>query len=608
MIQFFINNIEIILPDNTEVSTVEENPLITRNGEFSMDITTSLLEGKNAIAFKHINRLNQSSIQMEGPARMILNGKTKNGKYTVLKVSDIDVTWQFLSGNSELNFIAKSSKKIWEYNWGSEAEINYTLALRSINYPGYGTKRTTKPPSVWTQNYVCAPIKIGDIIANDFLLNNQAGNFAINAISGKIIIQPYLLYYINKLPELLGYTLSANVLNSDDRAKIIYLTNSIETLNYADFLPDMTVSEFISEIENIFNVVFLVDAKTKTISIDNIESNINSKTVIKLDNKLDTYVRDFNSDSLSLKINFTKLQYNTTDSIYFKYHQLSDEILQKCKFIEFENLESLLDYIDFLPGLDNKLAIYRDIETNYDYFTRGNTTNPGISLYSKHQGLWFVSLVNKFAAYKISDENELTLKSSPASFTTSEKVANITWPDNYTQGVKIAYQLPICSNSLYVFEEQGFIDSVENSIKNQPRSSILEICLFTGKMTACNTALPPYEFPIEIKYPFSHVDTMPEMYIAEATAENFEDWIENYYKILATKSLRLIGVNGIIDDYKHKKIVDTSQLYTFSSPDKTNINSSNFYEIDNQIYVPIKFERQNNRSKTLVTGYFYRKI
>ena len=60
MIQLYINNHEIVLPDDLEIDLIDNNPLITDTGEYSLDITISLLEPKNAIAFGHLYRVNKT--------------------------------------------------------------------------------------------------------------------------------------------------------------------------------------------------------------------------------------------------------------------------------------------------------------------------------------------------------------------------------------------------------------------------------------------------------------------------------------------------------------------------------------------------------------------
>ena len=225
MIELFINNHEALLPKDISFTLIEENPEITNNGEFTLDITLSLLEPMNAIAFGFLNRLNKLSINKNADARMIIDGSVRQGQVVIASNTDIDITFQFIAGNSELNYIAKNEKKIWELNFGTEGIIDFAKAFQSINYTGYGLHHISFGYDIQI-NYVCAPVKISGIIYNDFKLTTKFMDPQIPMTEiDRIIMQPYLLYYINMLPQLLGYSLKHNVLNDDNRANKMYLLN-----------------------------------------------------------------------------------------------------------------------------------------------------------------------------------------------------------------------------------------------------------------------------------------------------------------------------------------------------------------------------------------------
>ena len=481
MIQFFVNDKEVILPADYSFTMIENNPEINAEGEISLDITASLREPKNVIAFGFLNRLNLATITKTADARMVEDGISKFGTITITSNTDKSVTFQFLSGNSELNFLSKNEKKIWELDWGTETEIDLSRAITSLTDDSL--------------NFVCSPTLIGDEIVNDYLVENQANSFAIvtsfynvdtnvplsagnyytlataiaavpsgsrrlalaiefktdeettvryqyqwynttkwtiisedagygvtnvywQEASRKIIMQPKLLYYVRKLPELLGYTtLKYNVLDTYSRATKMCLTNSVESLSYADALPDWTVSEFIEAVENEFNVTFLVDSKDKSISIHSLPSSIADKKTVTIANVLDDYVRDFSQTSKSIKLDFTKVSYDVPDSDYFKYNKLSDVIIQMCEIKEFANYAAIKTYINTGVCVPNALVIYRDLANGNDYFLdvdrSGNPTKI-IMNYDNFSGHRLYH-INKFKSYGSTADRELILKISPAS-------------------------------------------------------------------------------------------------------------------------------------------------------------------------------------------------
>lgn len=608
---------ELVLPDDYEFTETEENPEITSFGSYTLDITVSLLEARNAIAFRFINRENNSDIKQTADARKIENGIVTSGTIEIQKNSDVDVTFQFLSGNSELNYIAKNEKKIWELDWGVENEITFELASRSINYPAYGVYENIPIPpfyfhTSWVQNYVCAPVKLGSEVVNDYTLENGVGTaqenggianmFKINGISGKIVMQPYLLYYVNKLPELLGYTLEHNVLDTNERAKIMYLVNAVGSLNYADALPDMTISEFIDAIEQFFNVSFLVNASQKSISIESLSSNLANKKTVTVSNVLDGYERDMSTELESIRLDFTKVSYDLSDSLYFKYQKLNDDILAKCTIMSFNSLTEIVSCVS-ATDYSNKLVIFRDTSTLNDYFIGV----PGINLYSRYSAYMGLKLINKFRSTSGSNDKELKLALCPSAVVKKSKQQS--WYMNGgTTFFDVYYQVPESSNNYSVAKELGFVASVEKGLSNITRNSRLEVALYAGLIRLHNEN--SYGITVTTPYPFSYIDYLPEFGILEGNTgwTNFETWKNTYYKPKASLTMRLNGEGSIIEDYHQASIIDTSKEYTFIIIDEPDIKASNIFIINNLKYMPISFERRKSNKSTTVLGKFYRML
>lgn len=597
MIQFFINNIEIVLPEDAEVETVEENPLITRNGEFSMDITTSLLEGKNARAFKHINRLNQSIVQMEGDARMLLNGRVRNGKYTVLKVTNTNVTWQFISGNSEIIYVTSDSKKIWELDFGTETEITYERALASITNPSY------------TNKFVCVPVKFSNCISNDYEVEDWSRNRNGIIIGVKnIVMHPYLLYYVNKLPELLGFTLNTNVLNSDPRAQMEFIANRVQSLNYSDALPDITVEEFISAIEYGFNVVFNFNSTTKTLDIINTKSHISGKKIVALKTAIDDFEKE--PSKTVYRFSIDKLNYEIENTGFMKYLKLSDDIIKKSTFSTFSNTTELINSLS--EADKNKFKIYVTSNNNRQYVF---CSEPEVSVYSRivPATTGFLVHVNKLRANTENGENEFTSKISPLTYVYAEKLYTFREYQGGDYDYNAAYQLPEINSQIESVDSQNIIQSIETSVKKIQRADKIEVGLYNGLISPLGEGSEPGGIS---GYPISFIDTLPEFWLPKLSlgrpglplaAAYFNEWVMNVYQIVATQTLRIIGSDGVFENYYQDNLkFDTNFIYTSKTVDNNDLSIDNLFEHQNNVYIPIKFERKNKRNKTLVTVYFYR--
>jgi len=617
MIQFFINNTEIVLPEDFSFQLTDENPLITRNGEFSLDITSSLLEPANAKAFGHINRLNKSTILLEGNAVMIDDGKVKNGKYKVVKWTNIDVTWQYITGNSELNFIAGNDRKIWDLAWGTANEVTTELAIRSIQYPGYGYHRQSMPPASWNQNYVCTPVKIKTTIVNDFSFTE--GYIDVNPIVlplidnvANILIQPYLLYYVNKLPELLGYTLQDNCLNTDYRALRMYLVNNIQSLNYSDFLPDWTILKFITEVENLFNVRFSINNKDKTLSVI---SNVIDISLKKIVNPviLDDFTRDESTTQNAEKLNPTKIKYNLGTDGILKYQNISEDIIDLCEINEFTTDAELWDIVDTLPAKD-EFKLLRNTVSEYDYFY---SLEPKIILdYKGYTNSKYVYLINKFNPYKnISETDEANIELAIAPSEIDYATKNVTFHNNaIIDTYSYEYYLSKSNQSEIISSTENDMLNVIEGGSTYSRKTTLEVSLYSGLLTFSErnlyTADLFYFETVILHFPFSHIDINPEFGYTGGDTSCYYKWLtwKSYFADSTIKSLRLNGPAGIKIDYYDYKIIENFKVYQFLIIDSPDIDIDYIFEYNNQRYIPIKFERTKSKVKGLVTGYFYRLI
>jgi hypothetical protein len=670
MIQFFIENQEVILPDDFSFTQIDENPLITNNGEFTLDITVSLRNGKNAKAAKFINRVNKVDIDTSYNAFMIDDGKYKYGTVIIQSHTNTTMTFQFVAGNSELNYIAKTDKKIWEYDFGTATELTLSAAIESLNEIEYSD----------THPFICVPVKIGDEVVNDYLIANYDNNFniitqfydvdahyplgndiyytdlksALEAIptnirtldfvmeyhtdektierwkynhytldaftnkefwikcSRKILIQPYLMYYIEKLPELLGYTLKFNVLRSDKRAMCEYLLNTVDSLNYSDMLADITLTEFIDSIENSFNVIFLVDKRDKSISIHNFNSNLENKSVVS-PKVINGYERDFSPSNNSVKLNFTRIKYNLPDNNYYRYHSISDDILNKCEIKEFANMADLEAFVQTLDAYwSDKYLLLRDLEKSRDWIAIrpfGLYPNTASGTFYTRWALnyWQLIHVNKF--YPVGESGtDLELKIIPAVCT--EAVKHAKFSANANDFGELKYQIAVSSNEYYKIDSLGLIEKIESTETEKPRLSYLEVALYAGKtrMYRPNATLAQYTSKYKADYFFSYNDLLPDFLKSEYHNIDEDIWLTNFLQPLLTTTLALKGANGLWADYKQQSIIDTSKEYVFEIPDSPYITADKIFEYENLYYLPISLERKKSKQKGLVKGTFYRML
>lgn len=583
MIELFINNQELILPEDFSVTMVEENPEITNNGVFTLDITVSLLEAKNAIAFGFLNRLNIETITNTAMARFVINGIVKNGKIIVSQNTNIDVTFQFIAGNSQMNYNMRTdARKIWELNWGQEAEIDYNKALDSITNPD-------------NYNFVCAPVSIGGLVYNNYTVtqNTLIKPVVVSGVE-RILMQPYLKYFINRLPSLLGFNLNYNILDSDNRLKYMYFINVIQTLKYSDTLPDITVSEFIIMIENYFNVFFICDTN-KNLSIENQKSLKTKKQVIKLENVLDSYVRSQNETKIASRYGFSRIAYELPSSNFFKYQNIDEAILAKCQLLEFNTWTDLMDSLQNEIEL-NLLKIWKFSDFEYFY------GSPNAKMYAAQMWLGKLNLINRFKPHGTNKDAELVLKFVPAEMGTLQQH----WFWNLISGQQVdatvAVQLPKANNSYFIQTVSNFVDTVEKDNPKIPRTNTFQVALYSGKLKMYNTGWSFASGKLDILYPFSHIDTMPSFCALTDTWPEFEEiWKNTVWTPAINTTLRIEGENGIYQNYKLESTFDPTKEYSFIVPDSPNLSTKCIFDINNKKYIPISIEKELSYKQKTVT-------
>jgi hypothetical protein len=601
MIQFFINNIELVLPDDFETTIIEENPLITRNGEFSLDITSSLLEPKNNRAFMHINRLNVLGVKTNGDCIMVRNGVTIYGKFIVLESTNTDVVWQFVSGNSYLNYMARNDTKIWELDFGSESPIDFARAMASINNnKGYSN----------ANKFVCAPIKAGDTILNKFSFNSTFET-TINIVSvDDIVMQPFLMTYIENLPELIGYKLTDNVLRSDQRANYMYLLNTVQSLNYSDALPDIRILDFINSIERFFNVCFLLDPKTKSLSIIKSNDYLKNMPTVKLVDVLDNHKIEFSDFESSGNVN----EYNTSflcseisysnlgGDLFYKYHQLSDSVLSKMQIIEFETLTHINLHIG--GGVEKKSLpiIYVDKETGNHYLYEEPTNR---FMFAAFSGARLIR-INKFrnAIINTDLESKLEIELTPASLTTMQVYYRFIMQMTSENVNTVRYfdmPIPVATVDNFVDSSQTAKSLVEDGVNQLPRANSLISAFYYGRVDIGQNYFHTYLYwtPAAL-YPHSFLDFYAETYYLQAL--NSLSYV-NY----GNCTFRLYGENSISELYYNDPIsFEEGAIYKFLFENRPQYSVLCKFEHNGYYYIPIHFSKNVSKDSKTVEGYFYR--
>lgn len=264
MTQLYIDNQEVALPEDFTFELIRENPFFTKGGAFTLDISLNMDIPSNAKLYRHLNRFAASSVFSNRPARLVVDGRTVlSGTEIILEVNELSASIQLASGNSELNFLVGADVKMNTLDLGDIPFIDTETAIksRSGTYPEY--------------NYICAPAKAMSG-ANTIFINNIRPeklrylkglllHYYHNEGNEEIRAMPYLNYIIERCIISLGYFIGHNSIKNTvyNRLFIVHANNS---KHYSDLMPDKTVADFLTEVEELFDVLFIVN-ENKSVDI-----------------------------------------------------------------------------------------------------------------------------------------------------------------------------------------------------------------------------------------------------------------------------------------------------------------------------------------------------
>lgn len=329
MTDLIIDGKQVVLPKGMDLKVKQQNPLITKNGTFTLDLSLSLKERNNSILYKHIERL-QSAAVIEGrSAILISNGHViLNGTEAFISNTNEEVKIQLLSGNSELNYFIGANSYISSLDLGKENDLSnehFNKAIRN-NFPDY--------------NFTCPMVKIGNIIYNKYYEMERLRKENLVYDFTNRAIQPYLLGMIEKILKALGYTIELNEARNDQFLSHIFILNNDTSGEYNKILPGWTVKEFLEECERLMNIVFVINDTNKSARILCAYSP-NDLGTYTINNVLDTFERT--AVDSEERISYKNVCYDFPSSNEYKYLDIDNEIIKTANVIEVENYSELIE-------------------------------------------------------------------------------------------------------------------------------------------------------------------------------------------------------------------------------------------------------------------------
>ncbi len=334
MVSLYIAGVEAVLPSDFATEIKIENSFFTKNGEYTYEFKLPLNNPTNAALYSHLHRLNNASeIKEKRQAVLVADNRCYiNGTEIITDWTDDSVSIQLASGNSELNYLIGASLQVSFLNMGT-AELTdesgrvalYTQSLQG-SYPEY--------------DYVAAPVSTPAGILNEWRFGQTSSGYSLRLADDTIrIVQPYLCAIVRRMLTALGYTIGVNQLEESRYSQLI-VVHDVNTLEYAKMLPGWSVKDFFENLERMFNLVLVVNNKSRTVDIIFANRFYLATEEVHLSAVEDEYEVDVDEDNADLMTN-ANIGYDLPDSDYFRFAKMNDSLVNLCEKVESPSLLTL---------------------------------------------------------------------------------------------------------------------------------------------------------------------------------------------------------------------------------------------------------------------------
>lgn len=571
MTDLIIDGKQVTLPKGMNLKVKQQNPLITKNGTFTLDLSLSLKERNNSILYKHIERL-QSAAVIEGrSAILISNGHViLNGTEAFISNTNEEVKIQLLSGNSELNYFIGANAYISSLDLGKETDISNERFNQVIK------KRF---PEV---SFTCPMVKIGNKIYNDHREMSIDGILDRPYNFSNMAIQPYLLAMIEKILTALGYIIEYNEARSDDFLSRIFILNNDQTGEYNKILPGWKVKDFLEECEKLMNIVFVINDTNRSVRILCASSKADTGTYT-IDNVLDSFERTTVDENL--RVSYKNICYDLPSSTEYKYQDIDESVLKEATL---NVSQTYNDLIKKLTGPDGSV-LPDDI---YDQYYNSDT-------------LWYVTETDTY--YVLNKFHYKWLGSPTGADTYLKNLLKVNAFRKYTSNpdedfLKLSFFPALytsrANDSMYVITQRmpylpGNDDTKEDTPKNIRQ--LIEKGVSDFNASKKPVALCSF-YPSEYGYYFTLTDNV-------ADNDTLVSWYEKSYG-----TFRLVGPEGLVKRYfQPNQQIDTTKEYTIKFIINTMPDIQAQFLLNNKLFIckELEYRITNDGIHPEVTGTFY---
>lgn len=560
MIELFIDENQILLSSQAVINIISRNPFLTKEGEFSLDIDISLLAQENKRAYTNIDRINNTvNSKKDRTVLLYVNGKILlRGTEVILESSPTSVKIQILAGNSELNY---KMRDVCIRN----------MDLGTLDF----TPETADRSNKIIDGICCFPLILVKDESGVTLRNNFCRRYLVKPNlqmdpaeplpeKKNLIPQLYMGNAVSLILRALGYTVESNFLSTDERLKYLVVANGNHTTRFNEMLPNMSVNDFISAIEEAFSVYFNVDYTTKKVDIVRFDAYIKSREPKEIE-----VVDDFLVSNMDEKELYKGYVFKDDGSNYHKRMILKDPDILKEDRLEFSSFSNLVFSIEE-SGIEN---LYN---ANKLYYVRHQDTHYYIT---KESNRFLLSKIGVFTDTSEGEKRELSCVPCSCNWHTVDFRAVVenkpSW--DVVWNTDIDMYVPLVTRTLNS-SDQFIDDAVMNGIRKESKSDVIDTFFYTGERSVelhygMSSLLTAYPFAFE-----DWVECVRRAHSVDYSAKVFK-WVEMICDHSRKRTFRPGEYANIIEEY-----VDNEKEWKFRVLND-DLKSDDIVNIRNKLFV-----------------------
>lgn len=367
MIHCTIGGITVYPAAGLDIKLVMENPYLKESGSHTFEITFPLDIPENRVVFGCVNRLDVSkrtntfgNCKLFDGSRLLLSGTG-----TVVSYSNESVKLQLLaesrSGRSSamgrfIRDIAFPEIDNASKSWCKHNKVQVDSSIVSQGYGGVkGRYAFFTICNVTTGNKYNLVTRSTTVQGGEVFFLKRP------------VLQPNLMYVLNKVLEGIGYQVTAN---DFDQApwNCLYIVNLKHSTKIENALPKWKVETFLTEFCKLFNAVLLYDDDSHTVQVKSYAS-VNAFSTVSFE-RVSAFESEYDEDGISF-IGSDNIRYNLESCGEEKYvREIPADALEAFAVRHYTTLAEMTAALGGMTEMEKKTTIFLCDETGYRYYRK----------------------------------------------------------------------------------------------------------------------------------------------------------------------------------------------------------------------------------------------